>query len=76
MLLFSWHFPHFNALSYLVRDSYADIACYLYFPPPKTRGVPPPCRPSRPYMLRARPFIRSHNMDVRIDPPSFQISFA
>ncbi|KAF9474682.1 protoheme IX farnesyltransferase [Pholiota conissans] len=24
MLLFSWQFPHFNALSYLVRDSYAQ----------------------------------------------------
>lgn len=24
MLLYSWQFPHFNALSYLVRDSYAQ----------------------------------------------------
>ncbi|KAF8962687.1 UbiA prenyltransferase family-domain-containing protein [Flammula alnicola] len=24
MLLFSWQFPHFNSLSYLVRDSYAQ----------------------------------------------------
>ncbi|KAK2463481.1 hypothetical protein APHAL10511_004567 [Amanita phalloides] len=29
MLLFSWQFPHFNALSYLVRGSYAQAGCHM-----------------------------------------------
>jgi protoheme IX farnesyltransferase len=29
MLLFSWQFPHFNSLSYLVRDSYAQAGYHM-----------------------------------------------
>ena len=41
MLLFSWQFPHFNALSYLVRDSYAQAGyCMLsIFSPAKNALV-------------------------------------
>lgn len=29
MLLFSWQFPHFNSLSYIVRGSYAQAGCRM-----------------------------------------------
>ncbi|KAF7967478.1 hypothetical protein HWV62_34081 [Athelia sp. TMB] len=29
MLLFSWQFPHFNSLSYIVRASYAQAGCKM-----------------------------------------------
>ncbi|KZP27310.1 protoheme IX farnesyltransferase [Athelia psychrophila] len=29
MLLFSWQFPHFNSLSYVVRGSYAQAGCKM-----------------------------------------------
>ena len=41
MLLFSWQFPHFNSLSYLVRDSYAQAGYHMLsvFSPPKNSLV-------------------------------------